>query len=208
MKLISSWDDGTSEDVGLAKMLKAYKIPSIFFIPNTSELSEEFLKQLVVDGFEVGGHTVSHPNDLKVLPDELLRREIFKNKEDLEKITGQEITKFCYPSGRYNEKTIEVLKEAGYTEARTTLVGNYKQPEDPFRISTSAHVYPHRKEYCGKKWHEFATEMFNKAIKNDGVFHLWGHSLEITKFSLWEELEEFFEKINENPNWKRLGREL
>ena len=203
-KLITSWDDGYEKDIGLAQMLKSHNIPGIFYIPNQipnfspeDVISEDAIKQLHRDGFEIGGHTFSHPNDLKLLEGSKLRDQIVKNKEWLENIIGAPITKFCYPSGRYNDATIEVLKELGFKEARTVVVMNTTKPENPFRTATSVHVYPHRKEYGGRSWGEVARDLYKKAIKKEGgYFHLWGHSWEIEKFRLWEELDEFFECIN------------
>jgi hypothetical protein len=67
---------------------------------------------------------------------------------------------------------------------------------DAYRIRTSAHVNPNRPEYEGQKWYEVAIRFWREYLaKQNGVFHLWGHSYEIEKYKLWNELEEFFKEI-------------
>ncbi len=207
MKLVSSWDDGNKYDIGLAMMLKEHNIPAIFYIPNNHPkfhkedlLSDGQIKDLKKMGFEIGGHTYRHPDDLKLLSEKDCRDEIFKNKEYLENLLGEKITKFCYPRGRYNDETIKILKEAGYEEARTTMVLNTDKPINPFRTYTSIHVYPNRQEYNGVPWYEVARELYKEAKRKDGYFHIFGHSWEIENFGLWEELDDFLTKISEDSH--------
>ena len=198
MKIQSSWDDGKKEDLRIAKLLKSYQLNGIFFLPNKGlELSQGEIKELSND-FEIGGHTFSHPMDLKLLSEIEQKVEIELNKDFLEHITGKKIEWFCYPRGRYNEITIKILKEIGIKYARTTLVGNTKKPEDNYRIATSVHVHPSRTEYKGQDWLEYAKEKFNVAKKEDGVFHIWGHGREVSKFNLWNDLKELFRYIQTN----------
>lgn len=208
MKLITSWDDGAIQDIRLAGLLLKYKMPAIFYIPNTTQLGNGDLKFLA-ENFEIGGHTLSHPPDMTKLSDEELDNEIGFNREWCQEWSGQEVESFCYPKGRYNDKVVEAVKRAGFKEARTTTVLNYEEPEDEFLIKTSVHVYPTRKEYTEyysaygeyvrRKWHEVAKNLYNKAKGSDkGYFHLWGHSWELDKFDTWERLEEFLKYIRSN----------
>lgn len=42
-----------------------------------------------------------------------------------------------------------------------------------------------------------AISLFKKTYKNkEEVFHLWGHSWEIEKYGMWEELEKFLEYVS------------
>jgi len=201
MKILTSWDDGNKLDFKTVELLKKYKLPGIFFIPNYSSYTNMLtsdIRTLVKYGFEVGGHTKTHSQDLKRLTDSKQRYEIVSNKHWLENILGKSIKWFCYPRGRYNEKTMEIVKEAGYKYARTTLVGYYKEPENNYRFHPSVHAYPDRKEYEGKDWVDYAIDMFLKAKEVDGIFHLWGHSWEVEAYDLWRDLETIFRFINKN----------
>lgn len=193
--IITSWDDGSIYDLKIAILLKKYNLQGTFFIPSNCELSDAQIKELSRD-FELGGHTVTHPTDLKKLSGELLSNELEFNKELLEDISNKEVDYFCYPRGRYNEDTIEALKKAGFKRARTTLVGYIDKQEDLFRIKTSIHVYPDRKEYHRISWVEVANELWEKALNTENSqFHIWGHSWEIEKLGLWKELDLLFKKI-------------
>jgi len=206
MKIIFSFDDGAQDDIKVARMLKRYGFKGIFFIPCNSDLNEEEIKWLVDEGHEVGGHTVSHPQDMKKLSYEEQMAEIDQNADWLEMITGKRPKWFCYPRGKYDANTVMAVEESSYKYARTTLVGNYKKPMDNYRIATSVHIHPKRAEYNGKTWLSFAYNMLNKASKEpDGVFHVWGHSWEINEFGIWNELEELLKRVYGLKRNKNIG---
>jgi len=186
----TSWDDGTSQDVRLAILLAKYGLPAVFYIPIDRSLDWGAVKG-IAEHFEIGCHTVSHPPDLKRLSDEEQRFEIIESKKMLESALGKSVKKFCYPRGRYDDRSVALVKEAGYEEARTTLV-LYTDVEDNFRKHTTIHVYPNREEYNHRPWLALAKEYLTKAKDEDSYFHIWGHSAEIDKYGLWQELEEFF----------------
>lgn len=198
MICLTSWDDGSKEDLRIAELLQKYELDGTFFIPTNCELTVKNIRELSED-FNIGGHTVNHPVDMKKLNKEQLRDEILPNKTSLEAITRKKVIDFCYPRGRYNEETIEVLKECGFKTARTTLVANTFVPEDKFRIKSTVHAYPYRKEYGHDKWYEYAKKAFLVA-KEDGYFHLWGHSWEIEKFRQWKRLEDVLQFIKDNKD--------
>jgi len=200
MKILTSWDDGKKTDLKLARLLKEYNIPAIFFIPSNCELCEEEIKSLFDMGFEIGGHTVNHYQDMKLLNDYQLKYEIEANKDWLEGIVGKKIKAFCYPRGRYNEKVIDVVKKAGFEWARTTKVLQKLTDGvcDPMEIHTSIHAYPFRPEYKGEDWVKLAKYYFLLAKEEGDIFHLWGHSLEVDKNLQWENLEKVFKFIKEN----------
>ena len=207
MKIITSWDDGNKLDFKIAELLKKYDLPGIFFIPNSSphtNIGADGIKKLSDMGFEIGGHTKTHPRDLKQLSKKQQIDEICFNKGWLAGLVTQDIDWFCYPRGRYNDITVDIVKSF-FKYARTTLVGynqsNLKHPgNSPYRHHPTIHVRPDRKEYQGTPWLEYAKKMFDHCMigwKNgaDIYYHVWGHSWEIEKYGLWDELEELFKYI-------------
>ena len=172
--------------------------PGIFYLPTTTTLTEEEIRQLVSDGFEIGGHTSNHPQDLKMLNDNDLKNEIEDNKSFLEAAIEKRITKFCYPRGRYDDRVIKAVVDAGYTEARTTKVLETAIVSDSFKTPTTIHAFQ-RQEYGDVPWPTVARNQFDM-IKNyyQANFHLWGHSWEIEKNNDWYNLEELFKYISEN----------
>jgi len=199
MIIETSWDDGTRQDLKIAKLLEKYNLTGTFYIPTSCELTPHEIKKLSTK-HTIGGHTISHPKDMKLLSDEDQWIEIYNNKKWLEKIIGKKITKFCYPSGRFNDKTVELVKKAGYKEARTTKILNTKKPKDKFRIEATIHAYPFRTEYNKRAWLWHARNNFVEAKANNGYFHLWGHSWEVTKWEQWKKLEELLKYISDNKD--------
>jgi peptidoglycan/xylan/chitin deacetylase (PgdA/CDA1 family) len=114
-------------------LLKAKNIPSGMFVHtdfvgNTSgshpKMNWDQLKELDATGLvEIGGHTCSHPGDLKSLPEDVQERELTKSKSLLEEQLGHPVPFLAYPVGSADAKTIELTKSAGYTMAFTMKNG-------------------------------------------------------------------------------------
>lgn len=197
LRFVSSWDDGDPLDRKVLQLLLEHNLPGIFYLPSVAAV-EPAVKLLVQSGFEIGGHTVSHPQDLKLLDDDQLNYEIMANKDQLETVIGKPITKFCYPRGRYDDRVIEAVKKAGYTEARTTEVLKVDtEGVDPFKTPTTIHVF-NRQEYQGRDWFDVAKSYAIHASEVGGLFHIWGHSWEIEQLNQWEELGDFFFWLSTN----------
>ena len=49
-----------------------------------------------------------------------------------------------------------------------------------------------------------ATSAFDIALNKGQVFHLWGHSWEIEKYGMWEELSDFLKHISSRPDCRYL----
>ena len=191
-----SFDDGSIFDKKIAKLLEKYGFIGTFYIPSNCDISPNVIKQISVNHI-IGGHTETHPMDLKLLSYKDLVREIRNNKEWLKSITGQSINTFCYPRGRYNDNVINVLIDEYFEEARTTQVLKTDLPEDPFRKDTTIHIFQ-RSEYKDIPWHKVARSMFHEAKDKDGYFHLWGHGWEINRDKNWNKFEKLLEYIKDN----------
>lgn len=203
IEILASFDDGHKDDSAIAEMALKYNIPTVFYIPGNAELREGQIERLAGHGtchlcpimeklFDIGAHTLTHPQDLKILSREDAVKEIAGSKDWLEKIIGRPVTRFCYPRGRFNEETKDIVKEAGFKMARTTRVNSIDFSEDPFETNTTVHVHPDRKEYEGKSWLELAYEHLDNVIENGGRFELWGHSWEVSNYNMWEFLDDCF----------------
>lgn len=203
MKIVFSVDDGAASDFKMADLLKKYEIPGIFYWPynlekssNMSRVKKFLTMEQCVElskEFEVGSHTISHQFLTKISL-QAARNEIFDSKKLWEDKLGREITKFCYPRGYTNTIVKAMTKNAGYKEARTTIVGHLKPANDLFAQPTTLHVGIDRIEYNNKSWELFGKEMLEKA-NEDSLFHIFGHSWEIDLFNDWGNLEEFLKLI-------------
>lgn len=194
MKIKSSWDDGSVEDVKLAKLMSKYGIETTFFWPVMIH-SDKFptlspkQRRTIARNFEIGSHTITHPL-LTRIDIEQARDEIEQSREMLAGEFNQDILKFCYPRGYSNPEIQQIVVESGYESARSTLVGYIHESENPYFEQTTVHVGCNRKEYAGLSWLEYALKMLEQARKTpNSVYHFWGHGHELTKNNAWADLE-------------------
>lgn len=123
--IIFSFDDGYDNAYSEAfNLLKKYGFNGTFYvitnkIGTSGYLTESQIKEMSSSGMTIGDHTLSHPN-LSTASPATVKKEITLSKSRLETITGTSISNFCYPSGKYNQSVIDLLKEAGFKTATTT----------------------------------------------------------------------------------------
>jgi len=125
--VLITFDDGYLNNYEAGwPILKKYGFHATFFIitnlMGSDYMDWEQLKELVKEGNSIGSHTVNH-YDLAIISKERQRYELYESKLILEKQLGISIKALCYPSGRYDETTIALLSELGYTLAFTTKPG-------------------------------------------------------------------------------------
>ena len=82
---------------------------------------------------EVGSHTATHPL-LSTLPAASQRDEILRSKAKLEKMLGISVRSFAYPHGDFNEDTVRIVREAGFTCACSSLVDMVHPRTDRFQL--------------------------------------------------------------------------
>src|SRR3989442_11889958 len=93
-------------------------------------VSEGELLELAAEGWELGAHTMTHP-DLSLLDYEGCRREIEDSKAALEQISGVQVETFAYPFGRYGPASVQAARDSGFIAAVSTGGGKW----DPFRLT-------------------------------------------------------------------------
>ena len=141
--IVLTFDDGYSDNYQYAlPILQSYGYKATFFIisgkightegPN-SYMDETQVAGLAKAGNEIGSHTVTHP-DLTVISAAKAKTEIDQSKSDLERITGQTIISFCYPSGKFNPAVEADVRSAGYKVAVATTSGAPFSTDKPFEI--------------------------------------------------------------------------
>ncbi len=126
-----SFDDGMQDNHAvLLPLLREYGVPATVYVttgligrPNPwlegeRMMTEEELEELAAAGFELGAHTVTHP-DLSLMHRDACLREMRDSAERLRKITGREPRTFAYPFCRYGPDTMAAAREAGFLAAVT-----------------------------------------------------------------------------------------
>lgn len=130
--ILITFDDGYVDNYTCAlPILKDYGMRATYFIITGSVgtsgyLDWDQLKEMVKANSSVGSHTVCH-YDLKTLADAHQEIELRESKKVLEERLGIKVTAFCYPSGKYNNTTLNLLPETGYDLAFTTKSGRVRR---------------------------------------------------------------------------------
>lgn len=103
--------------VEMAETLSELDAPAIFFVNghfiNTEEKAEQ-LKQIHEMGFDIGNHTMGHPN-LSEISEEAQRAEIVDLNDKIEEITGERPRFFRAPFGVNTDNVREVVAEEDMT---------------------------------------------------------------------------------------------
>ncbi len=127
--IVLTFDDGYKDFYTDAfPILQKYQVKATAYIitgfigkPNYMSLPQ--LTEVKKSGLiEIGAHTVHHV-DLKQATLKQAEEEIKGSKIALEQLFGDTVTTFAYPSGRFNEQAIQVVKNAGFLTAVSTLPG-------------------------------------------------------------------------------------
>jgi peptidoglycan/xylan/chitin deacetylase (PgdA/CDA1 family) len=94
-------------------------------------------RRIAADGVEIGVHTKSHPILSQVQDRDRLREEIVAPKARVESELGRPARHFCYPNGRRQDSTPEVVdpvRTTGYLTAVTTERGINFAGTTPFLL--------------------------------------------------------------------------
>jgi peptidoglycan/xylan/chitin deacetylase (PgdA/CDA1 family) len=212
----TSWDDGHVLDEKVAELLVRYGMSGTFYVapenvelPPSERLSGPQLRTLA-SSFEIGGHTLTHRRLSTLSTDEALR-EISGGRDALWSLLGIAPSSFCYPGGDFTSKHVALVKQAGFSCARTVQRWHTNRPTDPFRLPTTVHAYQHlvdgprclRLHAFGPRgaltsffnWDSLAIHLFERARAACGVWHLWGHSWEIERHRDWTRLERVLDRV-------------
>jgi peptidoglycan/xylan/chitin deacetylase (PgdA/CDA1 family) len=135
-KFCITFDDGYEDLLNAYPVLKKYGFVATVFIhtqavkdgyytyPSMTEakmISFDRLKK-ILDVFEIGSHTVSHP-DLSKVSEEKIVYELKESKKIIEDTLGVKIYHFCYPFGKIFENYKKILQQEGYETAVTLKNG-------------------------------------------------------------------------------------
>lgn len=81
-------------------------------------MDEPELRELAAAGFEIGAHSVTHP-DLSQLDYETCLREMTESRRTLERVVGAPVQTFAYPFCRYGPAALAAARASGFTAAVT-----------------------------------------------------------------------------------------
>lgn len=120
--VLITFDDGNEDNYTNAfPIMHKYGMTGVLYLPynyigGDGFLSVEQIHEMTDAGWEVGSHSLSHPN-LKDMAPERLRSEIVDSRRKLETLLGVPILTFAYPFGEINSAVVDYVKFAGYIAA-------------------------------------------------------------------------------------------
>jgi peptidoglycan/xylan/chitin deacetylase (PgdA/CDA1 family) len=138
--IISFDDDWESQYTYAFPLLEKYGFTATFYIwvavvGREHHMTWDEIRTLSKAGMQIGCHTITHPYLTRVKNDESLRREILGARRFIEDRVGVPVTTFAYPFGQYNERVAAIVKEAGFTSARSTWPGVLHSREGLFSLT-------------------------------------------------------------------------
>jgi peptidoglycan/xylan/chitin deacetylase (PgdA/CDA1 family) len=139
--VIITFDDGYRDHYENAfPILLKYGYTGTFFVftqvideYNVDFLTWEMIAEMHQAGMEFGSHSYRH-SDLTDRDVDFLVYEIVGSKEAIEARIGEPVRFFCYPSGRYDNLTMQVLESADFWGAVTTQWGGEQSYSDRFEM--------------------------------------------------------------------------
>jgi peptidoglycan/xylan/chitin deacetylase (PgdA/CDA1 family) len=142
-KICVTFDDGSETDLlAAAPILHQAGFGATFYITagwlgTPGHLSALQLKELSVQGFEIGCHSMTHPM-LTDLDEAGLQREIVDAKSQLEQIVGKPVEHFSCPGGRYDDRVMRIARAAGYRTVATSRIHANSPDTDLFALGRVA----------------------------------------------------------------------
>jgi peptidoglycan/xylan/chitin deacetylase (PgdA/CDA1 family) len=126
--IVITFDDGYlgQYTYALPELRRAGYVATLFLTVNRlgakDGLTPAMVREMLAAGWELGSHTLSHP-DLTRVPLPWLRREVEGSRQALQGLFRVEVVSFCYPSGRVDARVEEEVRRAGYLVACGTAPG-------------------------------------------------------------------------------------
>jgi peptidoglycan-N-acetylglucosamine deacetylase len=223
--LTISVDDGHPADLRTANLLQSFDLKATFYLPKANPerevMSANDVRE-IAGHFDVGGHTINHVC-LKSMEDDAALAEIEGGKSWLENLTGQRISAFSYPYGKFNSRTPALVKRAGFQGARTAMFNLHAFPKDPYLWGLSTHAYSHAarvqirhalmetnfrgalnflgKYRCATDWVEHFQKTVEYVGENGGIAHLYLHSWEIEELGQWHRLRELLREVTQRKDF-------
>ncbi len=139
--VILTFDDGYDDNyTELFPLLKKYNVKiTLFVIARDTEganhkLNKEQIREMSDSGLvSVQSHGYSH-DYMDRMSREELDYELGESKRIISRITGKVPYVLCYPTGKYNNTTLEMVPEY-YNFALKMVGGMYNTGDDPFRVN-------------------------------------------------------------------------
>ncbi|HEY0865946.1 MAG TPA: polysaccharide deacetylase family protein [Fimbriimonas sp.] len=153
--LVLSFDDNYEGFKEIAwPILQKYSYPAAMFVhtgfvgdrkTGRPKMGWEDLRELSRHPlFEIGAHTVTHPEDMRTLPPEKQFKEMKDSKDALERQLKIKVPFLAYPNGKNDRKTQAEAKKAGFLMAFS--IDNGLAEESPSILNVNRYIHTRLKK--------------------------------------------------------------
>ncbi len=138
-----TFDDGCETDlIAAAPVLREFGFNATFyltagFLGTPGYLNASQVRELDALGFQIGCHSMTHPY-LSDLPEPELKREIVDAKLHIETIVGHPIEHFSCPGGRYDQRTLQMARHAGFATVANSQFRANSPATSPYELGRVA----------------------------------------------------------------------
>jgi peptidoglycan/xylan/chitin deacetylase (PgdA/CDA1 family) len=138
-----TFDDGCETNlIAAAPVLREFGCNATFyltagFLGTPGYLNASQVRDLDAQGFEIGCHSMTHPY-LSDLPEPDLKHEIMDAKLQIEQIVGHAIEHFSCPGGRYDRRTLQVARHAGFATVANSRFHANSSRTSPYELGRVA----------------------------------------------------------------------
>ena len=199
----TSWDDGSVFDLKIAELLAKYGVRGTFYVPKSlfaHPLSPGDIRE-IDKHLEVGSHTLHHV-DLTRVPPERAEAEIVGSRAYLEDLLGHPVAMLSYPDGKHSRGVAEMVRRAGFVAARTCVSCGFQTPRDRYRWGVTMLACDGSPLLAARgwlkspfplrglrDWEARARYLWDRALKAGGVYHIYGHAMNLELDNHWDRLE-------------------
>lgn len=121
-----TFDDGCETDlIAAAPVLREFGFGATFyltsgFLGTPGYLNAQQVRELDSLGFDIGCHSMTHAY-LSDLAEADLKREMVDARQQIEQIVGHPIAHFSCPGGRFDQRTLQMARQAGFETVANSL---------------------------------------------------------------------------------------
>ena len=121
--ILLTFDDGNEDNYTTAfPIMQKYGMTGVLYLTYNYLDGDGFIKpdqvrEMTAAGWEVGSHSISHPDLTGDVSPGRLRSEIVDSRQKLEDLLGVPILTFAYPFGDVGSAVVDYVKFAGYIAA-------------------------------------------------------------------------------------------
>ncbi len=203
--LTFSYDDGSDQDLKLARILNERKLKATFNVNSRGltrdgctvdrgTMTHSQCASLSRD-HEIAVHCLTHPS-LDHLSAEQIVYETVMDRIHLEKLTGKIVRGMAYPFGAYNGTVTDVLKSCGIAYSRTVrATHDFGLPRDWLVLDPTCHHNDPKLMSLAERFLQMGTDGCQMQM-----FYIWGHSYEFELDRNWDRIEQLADRLAERSD--------